>query len=92
MAAEHLDRAAADLSDMTDCLEPADMFETYAASAARLDEWWDGGRIGPRPAGRLRRIEPPALGPLARAIATLPYVHLHDPDGRSGRLRRKDDF
>lgn len=68
------------------------MFATYAASAARLDAWWDGGRTGPRPAGRLRRIEPPGLGLLTRAVASVPYALLHDPDGRPRRLRRADDF
>ena len=93
LAAEHLDREAGDLSAaMADCLEPADMFATYAASAARLDAWRDGGRTGPRPAGRLRRIEPPELGLLTRAVASVPYALLHDPDGRPRRLRRTDDF
>ena len=77
---------------MADCLEPADMFAAYAASASRLDAWWDGGRIGPRPKGRLRRIEPPELGLQTRAVAALPYAMIHDPDGRSRRLRRADDF
>ncbi|MGA9715506.1 MAG: phospholipase D-like domain-containing protein, partial [Aeromicrobium sp.] len=93
LAAEHLDRAAADLSDVTaDCLEPEDMFATFASSAARLDAWHEGGSIGPRPAGRLRSIKPPELGPWARAVAAAPYTLLHDPDGRPRRLRRTDDF
>ncbi|MGA8256261.1 MAG: phospholipase D family protein [Nocardioides sp.] len=99
LAAEHLDRAASDASDttaatdaMADCHEPADMFATYAASAARLDAWHEGGRTGPRPQGRLRRLEPPTLGLLTRAIATPPYVFLHDPDGRPRRLRRANEF
>ncbi len=62
------------------------------ASAARLDAWWDGGQTGPRPAGRLRRIEPTELGLLTRAVASVPYALLHDPDGRPRRLRRTDDF
>ena len=93
LAAEHLDREADDVSAvMADCLEPADMFATYAASAARLDAWWDAGRTGPRPSGRLRRLQPPVLGPLARAFASVPYALLHDPDGRPRRLRRTDEF
>jgi phosphatidylserine/phosphatidylglycerophosphate/cardiolipin synthase-like enzyme len=93
LAAEHLAREAGDLSVvMADCLEPVDMFATFAASAARLDAWCDGGRIGVRPVGRLRRIEPPGLGPLARAAASVPYAFLHDPDGRPRHLRRADDF
>lgn len=93
LAAEHLDREWGDRAEgMADCLEPADMFATYAASAARLDAWWDGGKTGPRPTGRLRRIQPPELGLLTRAIASVPYLLLHDPDGRPRRLRRTDDF
>ncbi len=93
LAAEHLDREAGDLSSvMADCRDPSDMFAAFAASAARLDAWHVGGRIGVRPAGRLRRVEPPELGPLARAVASGPYAFLHDPDGRPRRLRRTDDF
>ncbi len=92
LAAEHLDRDAADPEVMADCLEASDMFATYAASAARLDAWWDGGRVGPRPPGRLRRIDPPVLGPVARRFASVPYTLLHDPDGRPRRLRRTDEF
>ena len=93
LAAEHLDREGGDVSAvMADCLEPADMFATYAASAARLDAWCEAGRTGPRPAGRLRRLQPPALGRLTRAFASVPYALLHDPDGRPRRLRRTDDF
>ncbi|MGA8987948.1 phospholipase D-like domain-containing protein, partial [Aeromicrobium sp.] len=93
LAAEHLDTANGDPSAvLADCLDPADMFATYAASAARLDAWCDGGRVGPRPDGRLRRIEPTPLGPLARAVAAAPYALMHDPDGRPRRLRRTDEF
>ena len=93
LAAEHLDREADEPGAvMADCLAPSDMFATYAASASRLDAWWEGGQTGPRPAGRLRRIEPPELGLLARAVASVPYALLHDPDGRPRRLRRNDDF
>ena len=96
LAAEHLDREVGDpdelFSVMADCLEPADMFAAYAESAARLEAWHDRGRVGPRPTGRLRRLQPPQLGPVARAVATVPYVFLHDPDGRPRRLRRADDF
>ena len=93
LAAEHLDRPAGDLSDVVaDCREPADMFATYAASAARLEAWHAAGQGGTRPEGRLRRIEPPALGPLTRAFASVPYAFLHDPDGRPRHLRRTDGF
>ena len=96
LAAEHLDREVSDPEElftvMADCLEPADMFATYAASAQRLDAWHEGGRVGPRPAGRLRSLQPPRLRLVARMVATIPYVFLHDPDGRPRRLRRADEF
>jgi len=96
LAAEHLDRVApgADLdpSLAEDCVDPEAMFDAFAESAARLDGWYDGGRRGPRPPGRLRRIDPPELGPLTRLLATPPYLLLHDPDGRPRSLRRREEF
>jgi hypothetical protein len=68
------------------------MFDAFAECAARLDGWYDGGRRGPRPPGRLRRIDPPKLGPLTRLLATPPYLLLHDPDGRPRPLRRREEF
>ena len=89
LAAEHLDRPADDLDD---CVEPADMFATFSAAARRLDDWHVGGRRGQRPPGRLRRLGPPALGPLARKLAMLPYLLVDDPDGRPRPLRRRGGF
>ena len=89
LAAEHLDRSPDDLGD---CVDPAGMFEAYAECAAQLDAWHEGGRVGPRPAGRLRRLEPPELGLLERALAMPAYLVLHDPDGRPKPLRRSDGF
>jgi phosphatidylserine/phosphatidylglycerophosphate/cardiolipin synthase-like enzyme len=86
LAAEHLDRPAGD------CVEPADMFAAYAETAARLDAWHEGGEVGPRPPGRLRRLPPPEIGLLGRAVALGPYLKLHDPDGRPPHLRRQDGF
>ena len=48
--------------------------------------------VGPRPPGRLRRLQPPELGRLTRALATVPYLTMHDPDGRPRSLRRRDAF
>ena len=68
------------------------MFAAYAETAAALDAWHAAARVGPRPPGRLRRLEPPVLGPVARALATVPYLTVHDPDGRPRSLRRRDAF
>ncbi len=95
LAAEHLDRPApeeAGFGPVADCVEPEGMFRAYAECAAALDRWHDDGCRGPRPPGRLRRLPPPDLGPLARLLATPAYLVLHDPDGRPGPLRKRDEF
>ncbi|CAN5438593.1 phospholipase D-like domain-containing protein [soil metagenome] len=89
LAAEHLDRDPDD--PMTDCTEPVDMFAAYAESAAALDRWHETG-TGPRPPGRLRRLQPPELSRLARGLASPPYLWVHDPDGRPRTLRRRGAF
>ena len=95
LAAEHLDREVDDdslLDVMADCVDATGIFAAYDEAASRLDAWHDGGRVGPRPAGRLRRLPLPDLGRLERAAATIPYLLLHDPDGRPKPLRKKGGF
>ena len=92
LAAEHLDRDAEDRHAMDDCVDAEGMFAAYDACASALDAWHDGGCQGPRPPGRLRRVQPPDLGRVTRALATVPYSLLHDPDGRPKPLRRSDEF
>ncbi|HYO39491.1 MAG TPA: phospholipase D-like domain-containing protein [Nocardioidaceae bacterium] len=96
LAAEHLDRAPAGarsaLDAVPDCRDPRGMFDAFAEAAARLDGWHDGGCVGLRPVGRLRRLGPPRLRPLARLLARVPYLVLQDPDGRPRPLRRADEF
>ncbi len=95
LAAEHLDRPVQPSTlpeEMADCIEAKGMFDAFARSAARLDQWYDEGCTGPRPAGRLRRLEPPSIGLLARVLVTPPYLVLHDPDGRPRPLRKQDGF
>jgi phosphatidylserine/phosphatidylglycerophosphate/cardiolipin synthase-like enzyme len=92
LAAEHLDRldevAERGLHDaMADCLDPAGMYDAYAASASRLQSWYDGGRAGERPPGRLRPIPLPPLSRFTRLWAAAPLDVLHDPDGRPAPLR-----
>lgn len=89
LAAEHLDR---DEDDVDDCVEPAGMYDAFEKSAAVLDDWYDSGRAGPRPPGRLRRLEVPELGRMARVAALAPYLAMHDPDGRPMRLRLRDRY
>jgi phosphatidylserine/phosphatidylglycerophosphate/cardiolipin synthase-like enzyme len=89
LAAEHLDRSPDDVEELAD---PVAMFDAYAASAARLDAWHEGGKQGPRPLGRLRRQHAPQLSRFARAWALPAYLWLHDPDGRPKPLRQRDAY
>ncbi|MBO0847653.1 MAG: hypothetical protein J2P22_19815, partial [Nocardioides sp.] len=92
LAAEHLDRLG-DVSErglrevMSDCVDPAGMYDAYAASAERLEAWHAGGRQGERPPGRLRPLPVPVLSPFTRAWARVPLGVVHDPDGRPGPIR-----
>jgi phosphatidylserine/phosphatidylglycerophosphate/cardiolipin synthase-like enzyme len=95
LAAEHLDRSVDSeslLSVMEDCVDATGMFTAFEETARRLDEWHDGGQVGDRPPGRLRKLQPPQLSRLERAAATVPYLVLHDPDGRPKPLRKKGGF
>ncbi|MBV9831421.1 MAG: hypothetical protein JOZ82_07470 [Marmoricola sp.] len=98
LAAEHLDRTydedddASLLSVMDDCLDGAGLFDAYASCAAALDAWHAGGRVGERPPGRLRRVEVPELSRLERLAALVPYLTLHDPDGRPAPLKKSGGY
>jgi len=97
LAAEHLDRLDGVAADgleqtMADCVEPVDLFEAYAAHAARLDDWHGGGRRGERPPGRLRRLRLPDLTQRQRKWAAVPLDLLHDPDGRPPGLRKRSRY
>ena len=97
LAAEHLDRlgevGAHGLEvAMEDCLEPSSMFEVYAEHADRLEQWHDGGKQGPRPPGRLRRLPMAPLTRRQRRWAALPLDLVHDPDGRPSALRGTDRY
>jgi hypothetical protein len=77
---------------MTDCLDPAGQYDAFAASAARLEEWHRGGRVGERPTGRLRPLRLPSLSRTTRLLARLPLDVVHDPDGRPGPLRKGAEY
>ncbi|GGN10480.1 phospholipase D [Terrabacter tumescens] len=97
LAAEHLDRLE-EVGEhgleaaMDDCLDPAGMFEVYAAVADDLEAWHAGGQRGQRPPGRLRRLAMPQLTDRQRAWAALPLDLVHDPDGRPKALRQSDRY
>lgn len=79
---EHLD-----LTDDGEVLDVDDLVRALDASADTLDAWHDGGRHGPRPAGRLRRHRPEELPLLTRIWAAPVYRLVYDPDGRPWRAR-----
>ena len=89
LAREHLDRAEGDDADLVD---PAAMFAHYADSAARLQQWHDQGRSGPRPPGRLRPYRATRLSRRTLAWATPLYRTIYDPDGRPLSLRYRHRF
>jgi phosphatidylserine/phosphatidylglycerophosphate/cardiolipin synthase-like enzyme len=98
LAAEHLGRlgdrdAALDPCEVAaDCVDAEGMVEVYAACAEALDAWHAAGRLGPRPPGRLRRLDVPELSLATRIWARLPLRVLQDPDGRPWRLRNSGRF
>jgi hypothetical protein len=57
------------------------------AAADALDAWHDGGRVGPRPPGRLRRHRPERMRKRTRLWAVPAYRLVYDPDGRPWRDR-----
>jgi phosphatidylserine/phosphatidylglycerophosphate/cardiolipin synthase-like enzyme len=67
-------------------------FAAFRQSAARLDAWHEGGRLGPRPAGRLRSYRLRTLSPWTKAWASAAYRLLYDPDGRPLAWRRAGRF
>jgi phosphatidylserine/phosphatidylglycerophosphate/cardiolipin synthase-like enzyme len=97
LAAEHLDRLS-EVQDrglretMADCLDPAEMFEAFAQSAAALQAWHDGGCRGARPPGRLRPIPLPRISGWARRWAGPLLDVVHDPDGRPGPIKGGTEY
>ncbi|MCW2581257.1 MAG: pld [Klenkia sp.] len=82
LAREHLDAA-----DDTGLVDPDAFVAACVASAQALEDWHVGGRVGPRPPGRIRPHRRPEVGGLTRLWATPLYRLVHDPDGRPLRLR-----
>ena len=89
LSREHLDRAPGEDSDL---LDPVSAFAAFTGSARRLQRWYETGRPGPRPPGRLRPYPTPHLSGRTRFWATALYRTIYDPDGRPRGLRRKHQF
>ena len=83
LAAEHLGLDSSTASALT----MPQMYDAFAAAAADLQRWRDGGGVGPRPAGQVRPLERQELGPITRAWASPLYRVVYDPDGRPLGLR-----
>ena len=85
---EHLGRPEGADADLED---PAQAVQALRDSAAALDAWYDGGQVGPRPPGRLRRRVLQTATPWRRALIAPVYNAVFDPDGRTlrQRLRRR---
>jgi phosphatidylserine/phosphatidylglycerophosphate/cardiolipin synthase-like enzyme len=83
---EHLDLDSDDA-----LLDPGQAFETFARSAAALDQWVRD-RKGPRPQGRLRPYHLPSLARSTLRWAAPAYRTVYDPDGRPLRMRRAGTF
>ena len=84
---EHLDRA-----DDDGLIDPLGAFDALRRSAATLQAWHDGGRVGLRPPGRLRPLVDPTLSPTTKRWATPAYHRVYDPDGRPRAVRRRQAF
>jgi len=89
LACEHLGRHPTDTADLRDA---KGAFGAFAASASTLQAWHDGGRVGARPPGRLRRVVRPEVGRWTRLWAVPLYRRLYDPDGRDRSMRRSGSF
>ncbi|MEO8556945.1 MAG: phospholipase D family protein [Actinomycetota bacterium] len=88
LAGEHLDRT----DPLDDLRDPARTFSAFAECAAQLQGWYDDGRRGPRPPGRLRPVVDAPQGRFTRAWAGVLYRLVYDPDGRPLHLRLRRSF
>ena len=87
LSAEHLGRSPDDPA----LVDPVSAFDIWAATAQALDDWYRGGRVGPRPPGRIR-VHHPERVPRWAAHAGVAYRLAVDPDGRPRRVRRAGGF
>jgi phosphatidylserine/phosphatidylglycerophosphate/cardiolipin synthase-like enzyme len=86
---EHLDRLDDDDSDLID---PEEAVEAFTKSAEALQAWYDGGRQGARPPGRVRPHQPERLSLPTKLWAEPVYRLFYDPDGRPLRMRGRGDW
>lgn len=89
LAVEHLGREPGDHDDL---LDPRSVFDAFVTSAAALDQWYAGGRQGPRPPGQLRAYQLQPVPTLLRPLGSVVQRFADDPDGRPRRLRGTGTF
>jgi phosphatidylserine/phosphatidylglycerophosphate/cardiolipin synthase-like enzyme len=87
LMSEHLE-----CRDENELVDPLAAFDELHRSATALQAWYDDGRAGPRPPGRLRPLRDPTLSTATKRWATPAYHRLYDPDGRPRVLRRRQEF
>jgi phosphatidylserine/phosphatidylglycerophosphate/cardiolipin synthase-like enzyme len=88
LAGEHLERTV----PMDDLLDPAQTLTAYAGCAEELERWYEGGRQGARPSGRLRLLRDAPQTRFTRAWAGVLYRLAYDPDGRPLTVRLRRSF
>jgi hypothetical protein len=85
LAEEHLDGSIGSP-------HPAAMFDAFARSAAGLQAWYDGGRRGPRPPGRIRPLDDQVDARPTRLWAEPLYRAVYDPDARRLGARARGTY
>jgi len=79
---EHLD-----LTDDALLLDPEEAIAQVRSRVVSLDDWHEGGCVGPRPPGRLRMHVMAVPTPWQRVIASPVYRAMVDPDGRPPQMK-----
>jgi phosphatidylserine/phosphatidylglycerophosphate/cardiolipin synthase-like enzyme len=85
---EHL---GPELSDQ-ESLDLVAGFDAWRRVAGAVDAWYAGGQRGPRPPGRVRSHQPPAIHGFTSMWAHPLYRVGVDPDGRPPDLKRSGRF
>jgi phosphatidylserine/phosphatidylglycerophosphate/cardiolipin synthase-like enzyme len=92
LAREHLGITDTDPHSQPELDDAGRTFAAFADSAAQLEQWYAGGRRGPRPAGQLRPLAQAVIPFRTRVWATPLYRVMYDPDGRRPRDRWRNKF
>lgn len=80
------------MDDVDELLDPQQGFARWRDMAAALDAWYESGKNGPRPPGRVRGHHPGHNDSVTDLWAGRVYRYLLDPDGRPRPLRGTGRF